>query len=128
MRAKLGYDNNQNLLSIFVKVTSTSFKPIELILRFIDDPDILNLASTCQSMYRYFLPYSRMIYSPLGYRIIRSLRPVLVKVRKEREMPTFNKVYLENLCSEVNMLGMDEDDRVAIIQTMRTVSFFPCRI
>jgi hypothetical protein len=53
VRAKKGYDNNQNILSIFVKVASTSFKPIEMILRFIDDADILSLASTSQSLYRY---------------------------------------------------------------------------
>ena len=36
-------------------------------------------------------------------------------------MPVFNKVYLENLCSEVSLAGLDEDDRAAIVQTMRTV-------
>lgn len=52
VRAKIGYDNNQNILSVFVKIASTSFKPIELILRFIDDEDILNLATSCQSLFR----------------------------------------------------------------------------
>lgn len=58
VRAKIGYDNNQNLLSIFVRVISVSFKPIELILRFIDDADILNLAATCQTLYRLVLPHT----------------------------------------------------------------------
>lgn len=53
VRAKIGYDNNQHLLSAFVKITATSFKPIELILRFLEDADILNLAATCQSLFRY---------------------------------------------------------------------------
>jgi hypothetical protein len=52
---------------------------------------------------------------------MRALRPVLVRVPKEREMPVFNKHYLENLCSEVSLAGLDEDDRAAIVQTMRTV-------
>ena len=52
VRGKIGYDNNQNLLSLFVKIASTSFKPIELILRFIDDTDILSIATTCQSLFR----------------------------------------------------------------------------
>jgi hypothetical protein len=54
VRTKLGYDNNQNLLSVFVRVASVSFKPIEALLRLLDDRDILSLASTCQTIYRYF--------------------------------------------------------------------------
>jgi len=63
----------------------------------------------------------RFIYSPLGYRIIRSLRPVVVKVKKQNEMPVFNKTYLENLCNDVSLVNMDEDDKAAIILTMKTV-------
>jgi len=58
---------------------------------------------------------------------MRALRPVVVRVRREREMPVFNKVYLENLCSEVSLAGLDEDDRAAIVQTMRTVISISCR-
>ncbi len=58
---------------------------------------------------------------------MRALRPVLVRVPKEREMPVFNKHYLENLCSEVSLAGLDEDDRAAIVQTMRTVTLHLCR-
>lgn len=52
VRGKIGYDNNQTILATFVKVVSVSFKPIELLLRFLEDSDILTLASTCQSVYR----------------------------------------------------------------------------
>lgn len=57
VRSKVGYDNNQTLLTTFVQVVSVSFKPIELILRFLEDSDILELASTCQSIYRFTLDY-----------------------------------------------------------------------
>jgi hypothetical protein len=36
-------------------------------------------------------------------------------------MPTFNKAYLENLCNDVSLVNMDEDDKAAIILTMKTV-------
>lgn len=52
VRAKVGYDNNQTMLSIFVKVASVSFKPFESLLRFLDDADILNVAATCQTLYK----------------------------------------------------------------------------
>ena len=64
---------------------------------------------------------SRFIYSPLGYRIIRSLRPIVVRVKRENEMPVFNRSYLENLCNDVSLVNMDEDDKAAIILTMKTV-------
>lgn len=51
--AKIGYDNNQNILSIFVKIASVSFKPMESLLRFLDDSDILNVAATSQTLYKY---------------------------------------------------------------------------
>jgi len=47
------------------------------------------------------------MYSPLGYRIMRSLRPVVVKVKKQNEMPVFTKGYLENLCNDVSLVNMD---------------------
>jgi len=49
------------------------------------------------------------------------LRPVVVKVKKQNEMPVFNKTYLENLCNDVSLVNMDEDDKAAIILTMKTV-------
>lgn len=36
-------------------------------------------------------------------------------------MPTYNRTYLQNLCNDVNLVNMDEDDKIAIIQTMKTV-------
>jgi len=83
VRTKLGYDNNQNFLSVFVRVASQSFKPIELLLRFLDDQDLLNLATTCQTVYRYLCHNPRFIYSPLGYRMMRYFRPVVIRVRRE---------------------------------------------
>jgi hypothetical protein len=53
VRGKIGYDNNQTLLATFVKVVSVSFKPIELLLRFLEESDLFTLAATCQSLYRY---------------------------------------------------------------------------
>lgn len=53
LKAKLGYDNNQNILSIFVELVSRSFKSIELLLRFLDDGDIMNVAATCKTWHRY---------------------------------------------------------------------------
>jgi hypothetical protein len=35
VRGKIGYDNNQTLLATFLQVVQVSFKPIELILRFL---------------------------------------------------------------------------------------------
>jgi hypothetical protein len=58
VRGKIGYDNNQTLLATFVKVVAVSFKPIELLLRFLEETDILTLASTCQSLYRYDSPHA----------------------------------------------------------------------
>jgi hypothetical protein len=81
-----------------------------------------------QKSFSVKVPIISLIYSPFGYRVIRSLRPPLVKVRRDREMPTFNKNFLENLCSEVNLIGYDEDDKIAIIQTMRTVINYIWRI
>ena len=43
-------------------------------------------------------------------------------------MPTYNKHYLENLCNDVNLAEMDEDDKIAVIQTMKTVSIQLSRI
>ena len=36
-------------------------------------------------------------------------------------MPVYNKAFLENLCSEVNLTHMDEDDKMAHMLTMQTV-------
>lgn len=36
-------------------------------------------------------------------------------------MPTYNKLFLENLCNDISFAGMDEDDKIAIVQTMKTV-------
>ena len=69
-RSNLVHDNHQKIMSVFVKVISTSFKPIELVLRFIEDADVLNLATTCQTIYRYFYKnidlFTRLLDSELS--------------------------------------------------------------
>jgi hypothetical protein len=30
-------------------------------------------------------------------------------------------MFLENLCNDISFSGMDEDDKIAIVQTMKTV-------
>lgn len=52
VRAKICYDNNQSVLSIFVRIVSVSFKPIEAVLRFLDDSDLMSVAASCQTLYK----------------------------------------------------------------------------
>ena len=52
-RSMLVHDNHQKIMTIFAKIASGSFKPIELVLRFLEDQDILSFAFSCQSIYRY---------------------------------------------------------------------------
>lgn len=56
------------------------------------------------------------------------MRPVIVCIKKEGDIPTFNQTYLENLCNDVSLVNLDEDDRAAIIQTMKTVPLVRSRI
>ena len=52
VRAKIGYDNNQHLINVFIRLASISFKPIEFLSRFLEDSDIFAVAATCQTLYR----------------------------------------------------------------------------
>lgn len=54
-RIRHSYDNNQHLLPILHNVINNNFKALEFILRFLDDKDIICVASTCQTLYRYHM-------------------------------------------------------------------------
>ena len=115
-------------------------------LQFLDDNDILNVAATCRAIYR-------MVYSPLGFRFIRQLRPIVYNKEEERlkalqkmnymgdengegakgksfvkieelitdeEIPSFTQNTIDQLCSDRNLQTADEDDKWAILLTMKT--------
>lgn len=70
--------NNQLILPVFQKLISHSLKPLELILRFLTDTDIMAIACTCRTIYKYLYHHLRLVYSPLGFRLSRYLRPVVI--------------------------------------------------
>ncbi len=75
----------------------------------------------------FFLHYSllRLLYSPLGYRLTINLRPIIRKVKEKEQSFEFSESALRNLSEDKSIEGLedDEDDKIAILTTMKTVFY-----
>lgn len=43
------------IIQVLIKAISHSIKPLECMLKFLDDHDIMSVATTCRALYRYYL-------------------------------------------------------------------------
>lgn len=111
--------NNQIVAPKFMKIFMTnSYQTLHYLLCFLSDSEIMSIAACCRAAYR-------LVYSPLGFRLMRQLRPIRYTEGKESsstddEIPHFSQATVEQLCSDRNLESADEDDKMAILLTMRT--------
>ena len=70
-----------------------SYRTFEYLLQFLDDADLMSLASTCRVIYH-------LVYSPLGYRLIRYLRPI-VCVKGAQASSSVHKIVRWKICLEM---------------------------
>lgn len=98
------------------KLFEHNLTPLHLILVHLTDHELLTAASTCRTAYK-------LVFSPFGYKLIKSLRPLIIEVHKIEDEPIVSISMFEGETKSSKELfhdNMDEDDLQAAVMAMNT--------